>query len=199
MTNVAFLDANTNTQTAHNNKSRKISDRLFVDHLRYTKTLIYFLIRRQVDLSKQEADFNALATLGTVKYSPNGQPASPDDWRLLYLLSHNFNTQLIQAGLTNSFAIWQTRAVYGTLPFLFIISALIALALAFFNPKIMWLVNMGKWDWISFFIAIFLWTFSLDGLGVSAFFGTSLLSRLESEDVTDIREKDKTGSQTLIT
>jgi hypothetical protein len=49
----------------------------------------------------------------------------------------------------------------------------------------MWLVDMGKWDWISFFIAIFLWTFSLGGLGVSAFFGTSLLSRLESEDVTD--------------
>jgi hypothetical protein len=190
MANIALVDANAHVQLSDDNKTKKISDRLFVAQLKHTKQLIYFLLRRQVDLSKSDADFAALSSLSNIKYSVHGQSPSQTDWRNLYVLSHNFTMQLNNAGLVNSFAIWQTRAIYGVLPFSFIVSALIALALAFFNPKILWLTEMNEWDWISFFIAIFLWTFSLGGLGVSAFFGTSLLSQLGSTNTTDaVRER----------
>jgi hypothetical protein len=165
---------------------RVIADKLFVNQLNYTREVIHFLIRRQVDLSKQVEDLDALAALGTVRYSRSGQAASRDDCRNLYQISHTFISQLTNANLATSFAVWRTRGIYGLLPLAFFFGALVALSLIVFNPTIMWLgKDLTRWDIISLYIAILLWTCSLGGLGVSAFFGTSLLSQMAADNATD--------------
>lgn len=188
MANVAQFDGERSSSAtpAEALGARRIADKLFVDQLNYVRDVIDFLIRRQVDLSKQSEDLNALAALGTVRYSRRGQPANQQDWKNLYQLSHSFISQLTDDRAT-SFAVWQTRGFYGLLPFAFFVGALIALALTFFTPRI---INPAAPDIrglesVGRFVSILLWTCSLGGLGVSAFFGTSLLTQLASENGTN--------------
>src|ERR1700685_2185618 len=105
-------------QPMETSSRRLIADKLFVNQLDFTRDLIVFLIRRQVDLGKQQEDWNALAALGTVRYSPRGTAATPEDWRQLYTISHDFLAELKDENAT-SFAIWQTRGIYSILPIAF--------------------------------------------------------------------------------
>lgn len=187
---------------------RFIADKLFVDQLNYVREVINFLIRRQADLP-QVTEFNVLATLGTVRYSRSGEPASEQDWQRLYQVSHIFLSQLTNENAT-SFAVWQTRGFYSLLPFAFAVGAVIALAISCLNPNIMPAhaslhfpttaqsvsatlpsIRLGLWDHLQALLSVLLWTISLGGLGVSAFFGTSLLTQISSDNTQNIGQMER--------
>lgn len=64
-----------------------ISDKLFIEQLRFTKELKYFLIRNKIIGEKTPVDLEALAALGKFRYSSLGRQAKAVEWQKLDSIS----------------------------------------------------------------------------------------------------------------
>src|SRR5436309_8636817 len=81
-------------QLGNQSSSPKIGDRLFIQQLDYTRSLVTFLIRRQA-LPEKSLDVLAnLAALGGMRYSPAGRAASEEERRKLYAISRGSASEL---------------------------------------------------------------------------------------------------------
>ena len=157
----------------------KISDRLFVRQLGYTRSLVTFLIRRQA-LPEQSPDLLAnLAALGSMRYSSSGRAASEEEWRKLYAISRGLASEL-PLEIATAFSIWRLRTFFGLFPFIFLIMGIAALEATYLEGY-----AVGGWYYFIGLAAVLSWTCALGGLGTSAFFGTSLLAQLASASGND--------------
>jgi hypothetical protein len=157
----------------------KISDRLFVRQLGYTRSLVTFLIRRQA-LTEKPPDLLAnLAALGRMRYSPRGRAASEEEWRKLYAISHGLTSEL-PLEIATAFSIWRLRTFFGLFPLIFLIMGIAALEATYLEGY-----AVGGWYYFIGLAAVLSWTCALGGLGTSAFFGTSLLAQLASATGND--------------
>ena len=176
----------------------KISDRLFVRQLGYTRSLVTFLIRRQALPEKPPDVLANLAALGSMRYSPRGRAASEEEWRKLYAISHGLASELPLA-IATAFSIWRLRTFFGLFPFIFLIMGIAALEATYLMS-----LAAGSAGWYYFIglAAVLSWTCALGGLGTSAFFGTSLLAQLASatgDDQAKLKEiTDDTYLQTRL-
>src|SRR5204863_177715 len=84
------MDAQLGSQSS----SLKIADRLFIQQLGHTRSLVTFLIRRQALPEKPPDVLTNLAALGSMRYSPAGRPASEEEWRKLYTISRGLASEL---------------------------------------------------------------------------------------------------------
>jgi hypothetical protein len=157
----------------------KISDRLFVRQLGYTRSLVTFLIRRQA-LPEKPPDLLAnLAALGSVRYSRRGRAAAEEEWRKLYAISHGLASEL-PLEIATAFSIWRLRTFFGLFPIIFLIMGIVALEATYLEGY-----AVGGWYYFIGLAAVLSWTCALGGLGTSAFFGTSLLAQLASATGND--------------
>jgi len=152
----------------------KISDRLFVRQLGYTRSLVTFLIRRQALPEKPPDVLANLAALGSMRYSPRGRAASEEEWRKLYAISRGLASEL-PLEIATAFSIWRLRTFFGLFPFIFLIMGIAALEATYLEGY-----AVGGWYYFIGLAAVLSWTCALGGLGTSAFFGTSLLAQLAS-------------------
>jgi hypothetical protein len=157
----------------------KISDRLFVRQLGYTRSLVTFLIRRQALPEKPPDVLANLAALGSMRYSPRGRAVSEEEWRKLYAISHGLASEL-PLEIATAFSIWRLRTFFGLFPFIFLIMGIAALEATYLEGY-----AVGGWYYFIGLAAVLSWTCALGGLGTSAFFGTSLLAQLASATGND--------------
>jgi len=153
----------------------KIGDRLFIQQLDYTRSLITFLIRRQALPEKLSDILANLAALGGMRYSPAGRAASEEEWRKLYAISRGLASEL-PLEIATAFSIWRLRTFFGLFPLLFLIMGIAALEAMYFLGY----AQGSAWFYFIGLAAVLSWTCALGGLGTSAFFGTSLLAQLAS-------------------
>ena len=159
----------------------KISDRLFVRQLDYTRSLVTFLIRRQA-LPENPPDVLAnLAALGSIRYSVGGRAASEEEWRKLYAISRGLASEL-PLEIATAFSIWRLRTFFGLFPSFFLIMGIAALEARYLKG---YAVEDSGWYYFIGLAAVLSWTCALGGLGTSAFFGTSLLAQLASATGND--------------
>ena len=174
----------------------KISDRLFVRQLGYTRSLVTFLIRRQALPEKPPDVLANLAALGSMRYSPRGRAASEEEWRKLYAISRGLASEL-PLEIATAFSIWRLRTFFGLFPFIFLIMGIAALEATYLEGY-----AVGGWYYFIGLAAVLSWTCALGGLGTSAFFGTSLLAQLASatgDDQAKLKEiTDDTYLQTRL-
>jgi hypothetical protein len=88
----------------------RISDRLFIQQLGYTRSLVTFLIRRQALPGTSPDVLANLAALGSMRYSPAGRAASEEEWQKLYAISHGLASKL-PLEIATAFSIWRLRVV----------------------------------------------------------------------------------------
>jgi hypothetical protein len=152
-------------------KSSIIRDHLFIQQLHYTRDLVNFLIRKQVKLDKSLDLLAALADLGGLYYLPWGRRASVEEWQKLYNASHGFMQQL-PGDMAATFGLWRLRNFFTLFPLVFLVIAMIALGATTIITS-----SNALWG-IGLLVTVLSWTCALGGLGVCAFFGTSLLTQL---------------------
>jgi len=174
----------------------KISDRLFVRQLGYTRSLVTFLIRRQALPERPPDLLENLAALGSMRYSRRGRAASEEEWRKLYAISHGLASEL-PLEIATAFSIWRLRTFFGLFPIIFLIMGIAALEATYLEGY-----AMGGWYYFIGLAAVLSWTCALGGLGTSAFFGTSLLAQLAAatgDDQAKLKEiTDDTYLQTRL-
>ena len=179
-------------QPEKQSSSAKISDRLFVRQLGYTRSLVTFLIRRQA-LPEKPPDLLAnLAALGSMRYSARGRAASEEEWRKLYAISHGLASEL-PLEIATAFSIWRLRTFFGLFPFIFLIMGIAALEATYLEGY-----AVGGWYYFIGLAAVLSWTCALGGLGTSAFFGTSLLAQLASATGNDQARLKETTDDTYL-
>ena len=159
----------------------KISDRLFIQQLGYTRSLVTFLIRRQALPEKPPDVLANLAALGSMRYSAAGRAASEEEWRKLYVISHGLASEL-PLEIATAFSIWRLRTFFGLFPLIFLIMGTLALEATYLKG---YAVEGSGWYYFIGLAAVLSWTCALGGLGTSAFFGTSLLAQLASATGND--------------
>jgi hypothetical protein len=168
-------------QPENQSSPAKIRDRLFIQQLGYTRSLVTFLIRRQA-LSDGPPDVLAnLAALGSMRYSPAGRTASEEEWRKLYAISHGLASAL-PLEIATAFSIWRLRTFFGLFPLIFLIMGIAALEATYLQG---YAASSSGWYYFIGLAAVLSWTCALGGLGTSAFFGTSLLAQLASATGND--------------
>lgn len=166
-------------QPENQSSPAKISDRLFVRQLGYTRSLVTFLIRRQALPEKPPDLLENLAALGSMRYSRRGRAASEEEWRKLYAISHGLASEL-PLEIATAFSIWRLRTFFGLFPIIFLIMGIAALEATYLEGY-----AVGGWYYFIGLAAVLSWTCALGGLGTSAFFGTSLLAQLASATGND--------------
>ena len=159
----------------------KISDRLFIQQLDYTRSLVTFLIRRQTLPEKPPDVFANLAALGSIRYSPAGRAASEEEWRKLYSTSHGLASEL-SLEIATAFSIWRLRTFFSLYPLIFLVMGIAALEATYLQG---YAASSSGWYYFIGLAAVLSWTCALGGLGTSAFFGTSLLAQLASATSDD--------------
>src|SRR6516165_10031098 len=87
-------DEQNGRQPGNQSISAKINDRLFIQQLGYTRSLVIFLIRRQALPGKLTDVFGNLAALGALRYSRAGRAVTEEEWRKLYSISHDLTSEL---------------------------------------------------------------------------------------------------------
>jgi len=162
-------------QPGNQSSPLKIGDRLFIQQLDYTRSLITFLIRRQAFPEKLSDILANLAALGGMRYSPAGRAASEEEWRKLYAISRGLASEL-PLEIATAFSIWRLRTFFGLFPLIFLIMGIAALEAMYFLGY----AQGSAWFYFIGLAAVLSWTCALGGLGTSAFFGTSLLAQLAS-------------------
>jgi hypothetical protein len=168
-------------QPGNQSISAKISDRLFIQQIGYTRSLVIFLIRRQALPGKLTDVFANLAALGALRYSRAGRAVTEEEWRKLYAISHDLTSEL-PLDVVTAFGIWQLRTYFVLCPVIFLIMAIVAVSVPYFQG---YLAAGSGWYYFLGIVAVLLWTCTLGGLGTSAFFGTSLLAQLASAPGND--------------
>jgi hypothetical protein len=163
-------------QPGNQSSPPKISDRLFIQQLGYTRSLVTFLIRRQALPEKPPDVLANLAALGSMRYSAAGRAASEEEWRKFYAISHGLASELPLETAT-AFSIWRLRTFFGLFPFIFLIMGILALEATYLKG---YAVEGSGWYYFIGLAAVLSWTCARGGLGTSAFFGTSLLAQLAS-------------------
>ena len=168
-------------QSAYQSIPLKISDRLFIQQLDYTRSLVTFLIRRQALPGKPPDILANLAALGSLRYSSAGRAASEEEWQKLYAVSHELASQL-PLDIATAFSIWRLRTFFGIFPLIFLMMGIISLEATYLKG---YAVEGSGWFYFIGLAAVLSWTCALGGLGTSAFFGTSLLAQLASATAND--------------
>jgi hypothetical protein len=168
-------------QPGNQSISAKINDRLFIQQLGYTRSLVIFLIRRQALPGKLTDVFGNLAALGALRYSRAGRAVTEEEWRKLYSISHDLTSEL-PLDVVTAFGIWQLRTYFVLCPIIFLIMAIIAVSVPYFAG---WVAEGSGVYYLLGIVAVLLWTCTLGALGTSAFFGTSLLAQLASAPGND--------------
>lgn len=163
-------------QPENQSSPARISDRLFIQQLGYTRGLVTFLIRRQALPDKPPDVLANLAALGSMRYSPAGRAASEEEWRKLYAISHGLASSL-PLEIATAFSIWRLRTFFGLFPLIFLIMGIAALEATYLQG---YAASSSGWYYFIGLAAVLSWTCALGGLGTSAFFGTSLLAQLAS-------------------
>ena len=166
-------------QLRNQSNPAKIGDRLFIQQLSYTRSLVTFLIRRQALPQKSPDVLANLAALGSMRYSHAGRAASEDEWQKLYAISRGLASEL-PLEIATAFSIWRLRTFFGLFPLIFLIMGIAALEATYLEGY-----AMGGWYYFIGLAAVLSWTCALGGLGTSAFFGTSLLAQLASATGND--------------
>ena len=159
----------------------RISDRLFIQQLGYTRSLVTFLIRRQALPGTSPDVLANLAALGSMRYSPDGRAASEEEWQKLYAISHGLASEL-PLEIATAFSIWRLRTFFGLFPLIFLIMGITALEATYLQG---YAAESSGWYYFIGLAAVLSWTCALGGLGTSAFFGTSLLAQLASATGSD--------------
>jgi hypothetical protein len=113
-------------QPENQSSPAKISDRLFIQQLGYTRSLVTFLIRRQALPDKPPDVLANLAALGSMRYSPTGRAVSEEERRKLYAISHGLASAL-PLEIATAFSIWRLRTFFGLFPLIFLIMGIAAL------------------------------------------------------------------------
>ena len=168
-------------QPENQSNPAKVSDRLFIQQLDYTRSLVTFLIRRQALPDKPPDVLANLAALGSMRYSPAGRAASEEEWRKLYAISHGLPSAL-PLEIATAFSIWRLRTFFGLFPLIFLIMGIAALEATYLQG---YAASSSGWYYFIGLAAVLSWTCALGGLGTSAFFGTSLLAQLASATGND--------------
>ena len=167
-------------QLRNQSNPAKIGDRLFIQQLSYTRSLVTFLIRRQALPQKSPDVLANLAALGSMRYSHAGRAASEDEWQKLYAISRGLASEL-PLEIATAFSIWRLRTFFGLFPLIFLIMGIAALEEKYFLGY----AEGSPWYYFIGLVAVLSWTCALGGLGTSAFFGTSLLAQLASATGND--------------
>ncbi len=179
------------TDPARNTASFKVRDRLFVDQLRAAEDIKAFLIRENiVSDTKTIDDYYSLAAISSYRHSLVGRPVQPDEWKQLDGISIALVKQLKVAGpdKNHDFLLWKCRRYFGLPAKIFAV----ALLMAFFTFSLTQLIrnqfgvspDAASWIMVAFksfeIASSLIWTVALGGLGVAAFFATSLLTTQNS-------------------
>ena len=168
-------------QPENQSNPAKVSDRLFIQQLDYTRSLVTFLIRRQALPDKPPDVLANLAALGSMRYSRVGRAASEEEWRKLYAISPGLASAL-PLEIATAFSIWRLRTFFGLFPLIFLIMGIAALEATYLQG---YAATSSGWYYFIGLAAVLSWTCALGGLGTSAFFGTSLLAQLASATGND--------------
>src|SRR5262249_26214962 len=147
-------------QPGNQSTPRKISDRLFIQQLDYTRSLVTFLIPRQALPEKAPDVLANLAALGGMRYSPAGRAASEEEWQKLYAVSRGLASAL-PLEIATAYSIWRLRTFFGLFPFIFLIMGIAALEATYLQG---YAASSSGWYYFIGRAAVLSWTCALGGL-----------------------------------
>lgn len=151
-----------------------MGNRLFIQQLHYTRDIIIFMLRRQqVPVKNTEI----VSDFGTRYYFPGARRATRFEWEQLYQVSDQLNGQLTLKMVPN-FAIWRLRKFFGFYPLIYLATAATCLLIVSTYGIDNGTISLVRLPPFFEVLLVLAWTCALGGLGVSAFFGTSLLTQL---------------------
>jgi hypothetical protein len=141
-------------QPGNQSSPAKISDRLFIQQLDYTRGLVTFLIRRQALPEKSPDVLANLAALGGMRYSPAGRAASEEERRKLYAISRGSASEL-PLEIATAFSIWRLRTFFGLFPLIFLLMGIAALEATYLKG---YAVEGSGWYYFIGLAAVLSWT-----------------------------------------
>jgi hypothetical protein len=160
-------------------KLQIVSDRLFTDQLRASEEIKAFLIKENIVNEKSPSEYSDLSLMSSYRYSRLGSVVSAENWERLNRISMVLVAQLKNSDAEKQyeFLLWRCRR-YFRLPAL---SCSVALLIALLGFCAVSIAPPGfRDDFIGRLLTLVFvvaWTIALGGLGVAAFFATSVLSQ----------------------
>lgn len=181
----------------------RIDDPDFMVQLQLLRDLKEFLLSRAVKVAPENRHLLAFNSLNLLKpWGPGlekGRPATEEEWAELDLRLQAFNAMLSDAE-RREFRLTRTPRIVNTLAVVFLVSAIVALAVSVFPPSINVLptgsstadTQMG-WRLAGYLT----WLLCLGGIGAIAFIGVNALA-IQSDATFDLANRGQVVRRILI-